>query len=104
MDRKTVIEGLTHCMNGFGCFGCPYSVANKSSPDCQLKNGRDALALLKEQPEIVHCKDCKHRPTQKKCFPDTVCPCQCSDSYYSWVPPDDWYCADGERKEGEQDG
>lgn len=53
---------------------------------------------------VVRCKDCKHRPTQKKCFPDMVCPCQCSDSYYSWVPPDDWYCADGERKEGDVDG
>lgn len=51
--------------------------------------------------EVVRCKDCKHRPTQKKCFPDMVCPCQCSDSYYSWVPPDDWYCADGERKGGD---
>lgn len=52
-DREKVIDGLKHCMNGFGCFGCPYSVADKSSPDCQLKNGRDALELLKEQEDKI---------------------------------------------------
>lgn len=62
-----------------------------------------AAGYTKREDEIIRCRDCKHRPTQKKCFPDTVCPCQCSDSYYSWAPPDDWYCADGEPKDGEAD-
>lgn len=43
--------------------------------------------------ELVRCKDCKHRdPEDKKC-----------DSGHGIVwqlpRPDDWYCADGERKE-----
>ncbi len=44
--------------------------------------------------EVVRCKDCKHRdPEDKKC-----------DSGHDiiWQLPrrDDWYCADGERKDG----
>jgi hypothetical protein len=58
--------------------------------------------------EIVRCKDCKHRPIKPKDFengfdlefPDGKCPCQCDDGWYSWYPPDNWYCADAERKEG----
>lgn len=56
--------------------------------------------------EIVRCKDCIHRPTGTGAnhdleFPDDECPCQCEDYWYSWMPQDDWYCADGKRKETE---
>ena len=63
--------------------------------------------------EIVRCKDCKHRPELKLYsdrqgnytaveFPDgSKCPCQCEDFFYSWYPKDDWFCADGERKDDE---
>lgn len=61
--------------------------------------------------ELVRCKDCKHRPKEPNLetfengfdieFPEgSKCPCQCSgDEYYSWYPEDDWYCANGERKD-----
>ena len=53
--------------------------------------------------EIVRCKDCVHRPkgTNKHDleFPDYVCPCQCDDFWYSWMPKDDWFCANGERRD-----
>lgn len=55
--------------------------------------------------EVVRCKDCKHRPTatddedMEYEFPDEKCPCQCEDCWYSWMPKDDWFCAEGERKE-----
>jgi len=57
--------------------------------------------------EIVRCKDCKHRPVDTGGqgdgfdieFPDYVCPCQVEDPYYSWVPKDDWFCPDGERRD-----
>lgn len=62
-----------------------------------------------EQGELIRCKDCKHRPKViEGCveidgfsleFPDFECPCRCEDSYYSWMPKDDWYCGNGERKE-----
>ena len=53
--------------------------------------------------EIVRCKDCEHRPTGTGAnrdleFPDDVCPCQCDDFWYSWMPKDEWFCANGERK------
>ena len=65
----------------------------------------------KDMVEVVRCKDCKHRPKEPNFktfengfdieFPEgSKCPCQCSgDEYYSWYPEDDWFCADGERRE-----
>lgn len=69
---------------------------------------RDAIAkMLKEQGAVVLCKDCKHRPTdpenkglgQSLVFPDDVCPCQIGDNWYSWMPKDNWFCADGKRRQ-----
>lgn len=60
-------------------------------------------AILKKQEPIL-CKDCKHGPTGQYYpeFPEgSICPCQCSgDQYYSWYPEDDWFCANGEPKDG----
>lgn len=50
----------------------------------------------------IKCKDCKHRGVGSSDFPadiqwpDSKCPCQVSDAYYSWIPDDDWYCANAE--------
>ena len=63
--------------------------------------------------ELIRCKDCRHRPKEPNFktyengfdieFPeDSKCPCQCSgDQYYSWYPEDDWFCANGEVKQNE---
>ena len=57
---------------------------------------------------IVRCKDCKHRPKRLEEvggegfnleFPDYKCPCQCDDGWYNWMPDDNWFCGNGERKE-----
>lgn len=59
--------------------------------------------------EVVRCKECKYKPhwdekTESAVFPiPDCCPCECDDYFYSWVPNDDWFCADGKRKE-EDDG
>ena len=57
--------------------------------------------------ELVRCKNCKHRPTGTNRddleFPDEKCPCQCEDFWYSWKPSDNWYCGNGERKDGGND-
>ena len=62
--------------------------------------------LPSAQPEIIRCKDCKHKPTGSGInhdikFPeqDYRCPCRCEDHWYSWIPDDDWFCANGERRE-----
>ncbi len=43
---------------------------------------------------VVRCKDCKHRdPEDRKC--------DCGHDIMWQLPrDDDWYCADGERKDG----
>lgn len=48
----------------------------------------DAIALLKEQPEIVLCKDCKH-------YKDETGMC---DFCHTHGNAETWYCADGERR------
>lgn len=62
--------------------------------------------------QVIRCKDCKHRPKEVPYkttwgatetyldFPDdSKCPCLCSgDTYYSWNPDDEWFCANGERR------
>lgn len=44
------------------------------------------------QPEIIRCKDCKHRdPEDKKC--------DCGHGITWQLPrPDEWFCADAERR------
>ena len=58
--------------------------------------------------ELVKCRNCKHRPVFHEDwdpgfqleFPDHECPCRCEDDgWYSWMPDDDWWCANGEAKE-----
>ena len=56
----------------------------------------DQMAKVYEQlssTEIVRCKDCKHRdPEDKKC--------DCGHDIMWQLPREDnWFCADGERKE-----
>ena len=114
-DREKVISGLEHCANWSAsmdtCDECPYG-GNGVYGCAQL--ARDALALLKAirrellKEEVVRCKDCIHLPTYddegKLQFPwDSPCPCVCSDTYYAWRPADDWFCANGERKEAQED-
>ena len=62
--------------------------------------------LPSAEPEIIRCKDCKHRPVIRDTdkvggfgleFPDDECPCNCDDPFYAYRPADDWYCARGER-------
>ena len=51
----------------------------------------------------VYCKDCKHYLTE-----DVECPCNIGladaspDAQYTWTPEPDWFCADGERKEDDE--
>ena len=64
--------------------------------------GKRIKPLPSAHPEIIRCKDCKHKPTgtdrDSYKFPDDCCPCKCEDYWYSWNPDDDWFCANGERK------
>ena len=53
---------------------------------------------MREMPEIVHCKDCKHY-----CYyglsSDTVSECTIG---HCETPDGEWFCADGERKSADE--
>lgn len=57
-------------------------------------------ALLKEQPEIVLCKDCKWYKEGYNIDGKWFSRCNGSARTYGRTEPD-WFCADGERKEGQ---
>ena len=72
------------------------------------------LVKLLSQPEIIRCKDCKHKPHTSDeydydngdcgyeiIFPDYRCLCRCEDEYYNRIPDDDWYCGNAERRQDE---
>ena len=55
---------------------------------------RDAMELLKEKPQIVRCKDCKHYM-----WPEGTEKGDCFIKMGYFPVSEDWYCADGEQKE-----
>lgn len=71
------------------------------------KGLRPALVVfakeIRKMPEIVRCKDCKHRYYDRKygymCIMDSADPHEQSRG----VDDGEWYCADGERRENETD-
>ena len=63
-----------------------------------LTEVRDRIkALPSVQPDVIRCKDCKHRdPEDKKC--------DCGHDIIWQLPRhDEWYCADAERKTDDKD-
>lgn len=78
----------------------------------------ECILRLKEQPtvdavEVVRCKDCVYKPYVVDVFHASYgdvpvlesdkCPCVNKDDYfYSHMPDDDWFCANGERREADE--
>ena len=75
IDRQAAIDAITNCEPGEEVF--------------MLENMPSA------QPEIIRCKDCKHRdPEDRKC--------DCGHDILWQLPrQDEWYCADAERRTDE---
>jgi hypothetical protein len=75
------------------CSECPL-LQGVSGEQCCSVTGEPSFRI-RECPlvEIVNCKDCKHRDPE-----DKFCDC---GHMIKWSSPreDDWYCADGERRE-----
>ena len=88
IDREKVLKGLECCcsMTGNACRQCPYDeecakmIGSGSAHLCA-----NALELLKQQPEIVRCKDCTH-------WDDDDCEIGNNPQMFA----DDWYCPCGE--------
>lgn len=65
--------------------------------------------------DVVLCKDCAKRPILFEGnemlpldfkgalmkSPAGWCPCLCDDPFYSYMPPNNWFCAEGVRKQEE---
>lgn len=73
---------------------------------CLVKRIDGVVAQKELRSELIRCGECKHRPIGGEAynhtliFPDEFCPCNCvDDNWYSWMPDDDWFCGNGERKE-----
>ena len=72
---------------------------NNKSLQPPVETIRDAVELLKEQSQIVHCKECKHAHLTY----DGDCKfCEMDKDEYGAIEehyrPGDWFCADAERK------
>ena len=67
----------------------------------QYDRGQYQKGYTDRDSEIVRCKDCKHKVDTVDDYDyESKCPCYCSgDPFYSWVPDDDWFCADGKKRE-----
>ena len=95
-----VISGL-NCEEYNKCPECPYVKFGK----CKVLLMRDAKELLKEQQQIVRCKDCKWWDKKDE-SPYGYChACKHGYSSPNWeigiyrTYKGDWFCAEGERKE-----
>ena len=128
-DREKVVKGYMICvehglLTGEDCHGyhqwednhyeiektndyskeCPY---NGCETGCVKTLAKDALALLKQE-VVVRCKDCKW--WDKKDDSNYGYCHACKHGYHSdhWeigiyrTYKGDWFCADGERKEGRE--
>ena len=107
IDRDKVIKGFECChvmVHDLGpdktsCGICPYKDVQTEEQidlggiECIAVLHDDALALLKEQEAVVRCKDCNYYDGDENigigtCVKNGVC------------STPDWFCADGESKEG----
>ena len=50
-------------------------------------------------PELIRCKDCKHSVPSSENF--VVCTAPYSQLVHTTYKPIDWYCPEGERKDGD---
>ena len=91
-DIDKVIRCLEICLNdsnvcGIMCEKCQYE--SDYHRHCHEILMAAALELLKEQQQIVRCKDCRYRGNSLNCLLESE----------GLTVPDDWFCADGEVKD-----
>lgn len=102
VDREKVIKALELCAEGHHCHECSYQPVKHNLDgiaDCTSLLADHALSLLKEQDNcencaiaiedrqpVIRCKDCHYRNLKER-------PILCQ------VMSDDWFCADGRRKD-----
>ena len=103
IDQEKVITSLECCKDvhqsgrwSSGCISCGYS--DKHRPDCFLSLADDAVELLKEQPDIVRCRDCKYMERLPWLDDEAFKAMVCRKHNYTGMRKEDFFCADGERR------
>ena len=90
LDRQKLIEELElHTIGRSRKSGDKYVVT------LERRFVNSIIDLLQSQPQIVRCKDCKHKEESVSPSWEGWCNrlhCDCDN---------DWFCADAERKEGD---
>jgi len=91
-DREEIVSAFKQCGLPGACLKCKYG-AEKEGCYAALKH--DVLELLKEQPEVVRCKNCKYwQPNTEFCGRWTF-------GFIAHRTPPEWFCGDGEVKKDE---
>ena len=80
-----------------------YQLEKQESIDGQPRAIRRARRIVADFPAadvvpVVRCRDCKHRDPE-----DRKCDCGGLKHAHMFPVADDWFCADGERKDGDGD-
>lgn len=87
-DIKKIIEAAEYCLTNGKCTECKFSKGRMFATCRYLIE--DIFELLKEQQQIVRCKDCKYYDPK---YVDEEC-----RLFHNFTTEPDWYCADGEQK------
>ena len=98
---ETVIYDIERCICHMpdACKDCSHC-GHGGVIECMEELLSDALTLLKEQPELVRCKDCKFGGGCQNAKGMEMIACFNDDVFLApEIHEPDWYCADGERKQ-----
>lgn len=83
MERSELLERLREDISWLGSCETERQI---------ISHIKYAMKFLKEQPDIVRCKDCKHQNWVNAETGNIVC------KFGRGANPPDWFCADGERR------
>ena len=74
-------------------------VLDETMPNC-AELVRDALELLKSQPQIVRCKDCKYGDWSQNIRKEDMIFCYNGDTGIEdgYLHEPNWFCAEGEKR------
>lgn len=89
---KGTAYGCSNCGNGVILPGANYCEECGAKMDKVAPNGMYVMGVAPDRVDVVRCRDCKYRYTG---HPDTDCEI-CAGR-------DDWFCADGERRDANDD-
>lgn len=92
-DIGKILEAEEYCLTNGKCTECKFSKGRMFATCRYLME--DIFKLLKEQPQIVRCKDCKRSGGRGRGIYCQFIECENTGTFHK----DDWFCADGERKE-----